>query len=99
MKSDEKIRSLKIAPADDERQNTSSTSTIDASVLAKLAEDVIAWNRPLTPNEVEMGARPAQVAKLTSLSRGFKIKREDKEQSEAPKSSEGVVTLLKVSKP
>ena len=46
---------------------------LDASVLAKLAEDVIAWNRPLTPSEVESGARPARVARLDSLRCGLKI--------------------------
>jgi hypothetical protein len=53
---------------------------LDASVLAKLAEDVIAWNRPLNPSEVESGARPARVARLDSLRCGLKILR--KEESE-----------------
>ncbi len=53
--------------------NESKSLVINASVLAKLAEDVIAWNRPLSPTEVESGARPARVARLDSLRCGLKI--------------------------
>jgi len=60
------------------KENTESKSPVlDASVLAKLAEDVIAWNRPLNPSEVESGARPAQVARLDSLRCGLKIVRKE----------------------
>jgi hypothetical protein len=75
----------------EDRADTVQLPVMDASVLAKLAEDVIAWNRPLTQNEVQEGARPAQVASLSGLSRGFKIRRTEETFDE---SSMGVVRLI-----
>ena len=92
MKSHDNNGSLRLLGNPGHDKNTSNSSGVDASVLAKLAEDVIAWNRPLTPNEAIEGARPAQVAKLESLSRGFKIRRIEDET--ANESTEGVVRLF-----
>lgn len=92
MKSHENKGTVRLLGQADELKDTSKSAGMDASVLAKLAEDVIAWNRPLTPNEATEGARPAQVAKLGSLSRGFKIRRSD--DALVTESNEGVVRLF-----
>lgn len=47
--------------------------SLDASVLAKLAADVIAWNRVLSPSELLDSPRPTRVADLTSMKCGLKI--------------------------
>ncbi len=92
MTSHEKKGVLHRLTKDDDDQSTSKSAVLDASVLAKLAEDVIAWNRPLTQTEVEGGARPAQVAKLEGLSRGFKIRRSEEPAAVSP---EGAIRLLR----
>ncbi len=84
MTSHEKKAGVRLLTKNDDGQITSNSPSLDASVLAKLAEDVIAWNRPLTPSEVEEGVRPAQVAKLEGLSRGFKIRRSEEPTAESP---------------
>ena len=51
-----------------------------ASVLAKLAEDVIALNRQLNPSGLVVDEpKPVQVAALDSLKCGLKIKRESED--------------------
>lgn len=96
MKSNENKGLLKLLGPDDDIKDTSKSAAMDASVLAKLAEDVIAWNRPLTQTEVTEGVRPAQVAKLQSLSRGFKIRKT--EETPQTESQEGVVRLIRKEK-
>ncbi len=91
MKSHENKGELRLLRPSDEVSYVTQQAAMDSSVLAKLAEDVIAWNRPLTQTEVGEGARPAQVAKLASLSRGFKIRRTEETVDESP---EGVVRLF-----
>lgn len=95
MKSQDNKGGLRLVTETAPLNNTSGTSGMDASVLAKLAEDVIAWNRPLSPSELQEGARPAQVAKLDSLSRGFKIRRKEDNENE---SNEGVLRLFQKDK-
>ena len=68
---------LRLLDARPKENDKSKSPDLDASVLAKLAEDVIAWNRPLNPSGVESGTRPAQVARLDSLRCGLKIIRKE----------------------
>ncbi|MBC7532590.1 MAG: hypothetical protein H7318_13530 [Oligoflexus sp.] len=77
MNSKENKGTLRLLAARPQENAESKRLFLDASVLAKLAEDVIAWNRPLNPSEVESGSRPAQVARLDSLGCGLKIIRKE----------------------
>ncbi len=77
MNSKDNTGPLRLLNARPKENGESKSPVLDASVLAKLAEDVIAWNRPLNPSEVESGSRPAQVARLDSLRCGLKILRKE----------------------
>lgn len=77
MKSKDNVSPFRIVRDKDAEPIEPKSQPLDASVLAKLAEDVIAWNRPLNPSEVESGARPARVARLDSLRCGLKIIRKE----------------------
>lgn len=83
MKSKDKRSPLRLIHPKTDASEESKGQVLDASVLAKLAEDVIALNRPLNPSEVESGMRPARVARLDSLRCGLKIvRREESKEGE-----------------
>ena len=77
LKSKESKGPMRLISAQSPEAQGNSAPALDASVLAKLAEDVIAWNRQLGPSKPESEARPARVARLDSLRCGLKILRKE----------------------
>ena len=83
MKSKDTVSPLHLISLKDRPADESITPVLDASVLAKLASDVVAWNRQLSPSEAADTRRPARVARLDSLGCGLKIlKKEESNDQE-----------------
>ncbi len=74
---------LRLIKEGDTAQTLQKTPVMDASVLAKLAEDVIAWNRQPSPSAGADDQTKPRVASLGSLRCGLKIKpKEDQSAGE-----------------